>query len=166
MRIAWQNRFKIPRHPNFSDYTPEEMVLESWEQFLYENPKHLENTGISKKRNPKTGAAYFTCGDPVIDELERLFGEGITPNLNDYLTVKGNAPDIFRSPLFVKKDGEVVVPVTKPENIIVNEKGQTVTENGAKAEQVDFDKVDWDKAMDEDPVLKQLAGKLGVNYGR
>ena len=77
LRIAWQHRWKRPLHHDFKDYTMEELIIELHEQFYLENPDAIESQGIYKKKNPKTGITYYETGDPVLDELEREFGEDI-----------------------------------------------------------------------------------------
>ena len=38
LRIAWQIRFGVPRYAHFDDYTTEELIIEMWEIYYFENP--------------------------------------------------------------------------------------------------------------------------------
>ena len=95
LRIAWQHRWKRPLHHDFKDYTMEELIIELHEQFYLENPDAIESQGIYKKKNPKTGITYYETGDPVLDELEREFGEGRVPDMNKVFQHIDTGKDIF-----------------------------------------------------------------------
>lgn len=163
LRISWVNRYKIPMHKDFGDYTPEEMLLEAWEQFYYEHPDHLEMKNIFKRKNPKTGYAYYKTGDPVLDELEEAFGRGETPDLSIIDVAPG--PDIFRSAVFQSNDGRVIRPRTGLQGVQENEKGEKITVAGAKVEHENFQSSDdWVKEMLKgDPTLQMLAEKTGMS---
>lgn len=157
-RIEWVNRFKIPKYNSFEEYTREEATLESWEQYLFEHPQDLENQGISQKNNPKTGYKYYSTGDPLIDELERQFSEGKTPDLEKAFGHIKNGPEFFRSYYGAK------VPVAETlKNVKKDSTGAKISEAGTKIQVDDYKKSDeWLKeALEEDPVLKAMAEKLG-----
>ena len=59
LRISWHNKYKRPKHENFSEYTLEELLLEAWEQHYIANPDNLELKGIHKKINQRTGYKYY-----------------------------------------------------------------------------------------------------------
>lgn len=171
MRIAWQSKYQRPRYEKWDDYTPEEMILEAWEQWYLDNPDALELKGIIKKKNPKTGYTYYSTGDPLIDELEKAFSRGETPDLiSAFGHIKGGK-DIFRSPVFVHSEntvrgnsiGEAEAPRKGYEGVQENRKGEKIDVAGAKVKHDDFTSDEWIKdALNEDPVLKAMQEKLGV----
>lgn len=71
MRIAWVNKFKIPKYRHHDEYTLEEMLLESWEQFYFENPNHLENQRDLQKEGLKKLGTLITKRAMFIDALEK-----------------------------------------------------------------------------------------------
>lgn len=172
VRIAWTSRFKVPRYPRFADYTPEEALLELWEQFYFENPDNIEMQGISKRRNPQTGYTYYVTGDPLLDELEEAFGRGENPDMS-VLDDGGRGADIFREPVFMHsekgpgfKPGQPVAPQQGLSGVQEMADGAKITAGGAKVTHTDFSSDDWLKAkLDEDGSLKALAGKLGGSGG-
>lgn len=159
LRIAWQHRWKRPLYESFEDYSLEEAIVELWEQHFYENPKAIETKGVFKKRNPKTGYAYYETGDPLIDELERLFSEGIVPDLDKAFGHIGKGEDIFRAKVFVGEDGQPVAARRGLEGTVKTETGEHRTISGATVHHDDYTKEDW---MMDDPLLKSLKEKMGV----
>jgi hypothetical protein len=166
MRISWQNRFRIPRHPRFEDYTPEEIMVEAWEQFLFENPESLEAKGIDKCVNNVTGYKYYKTGDPIIDKLEAAYARGEDPNLDEAFGVVPDGVDIFRSDVWTDEEGKKLLPVTEPPKVTWNENGEKISEAGHKVDVADFSSDDWLKqGLDDDPILKSLATKWGIDNG-
>jgi len=166
LRISWQNKYGIPTHQRWEDYTPEEAVLEAWEQHLYENPKSLEAHGIDKAVNQETGEKYYITGDPVIDELERAFGRGEDPDLNAAFSGQDTGVDISRLPLWVDDGGSQHVPNTQAPRFEYNEHGEKVSDSGGKVDVANFQSDDWVKqALDDDPILKNLASRWGIDNG-
>jgi len=159
MRIAWTNRFGIPKYQAPDEYTPEEMLLETWEQYYYENPANLEMNGIFQRKNSATGYKYYVTGDPVIDALEKEFAEGKVPDLEKAFGHIKNGPDFFRS--YYRNN----IPAEKLyQDVKKNEKGEKISEAGTKVEVDQYKGSDeWVKdALTEDPVMKLMAEKLGV----
>jgi hypothetical protein len=166
MRISWQHRFKIPRHQRFEDYTPEEMMVEAWEQYLLENPDSLEANGIDKCVNSATGYKYYKTGDPIIDMLEAAYSRGEDPDLNEAFGDVPDGVDIFRSDQWEDLDGKKTVPIMEPPKVTWNENGEKISEAGHKVDVADFSSDDWLKqGLDEDPILKSLAKEWGINNG-
>jgi len=172
LRISWTSKFKIPRYQSFNDYTPEEIILETWEQFYFEHPDSLELKGINKKKNTKTGYTYYSTGDALLDQFEEAFGRGETPDLSA-LNNSETGKDIFREPVFTHTEhvvggdarpGDVVIPRKGFEGVQENEKGEKITVAGAKIQHEDYSSEEWlKKALQEDPGLKAIADKIGVN---
>jgi hypothetical protein len=161
LRISWTNRYKRPKYDHFDEYTLEEVVLENWEQFYFENPDHLELKGISKKINERTKNTYYVTGDPVIDALEREFSEGRVPDLQAAFGHIKNGQDIFRSPVFKGRGGQEIVPVQRPEVVKKNEKGEKITEAGTRVEHDNYNSDEWLKeALAGDDVLRRMAEKM------
>lgn len=166
VRIAWTNRFKIPRYPSFAAYTPEEALLEIWEQHYFENPDSLELKGIVKRKNPQTGATYYVTGDPVIDALEEAFGRNEVPDLS-VLTPASRGQDIFRAPVFQHSEGSLAGHTVSAEmglqGVQETPDGAKMTAGGAKVHHTDFSSDAWLKAhLDEDLAAKALGeGKDG-----
>lgn len=161
LRIAWVHRYSIPKHQNIDDYTLEELLLEAWEQHYHENPRSIELQGIVKRINQQTKYAYYVTGDPVIDALEKEFSEGKTPDLQAAFGHIKDGQDIFRSPLFKGRAGEVITPRTVPEVMKKNEKGEKVNSAGAAVEHDNYQTDQWVKdALEDDPVLKAMAEKI------
>lgn len=166
LRINWQNRFNRPKYDSFDEYTTEEMLLETWEQWYFENPSSLDLKGISKKVNARTGYKYYETGDPVLDELERQFSEGKLPDLEAALGHIKNGENIFNSPVFKGQGGQPVIPKTKaPEVVHKNQKGEKISEAGSKIQHDNFDSDEWlNEALQEDPVMKAWEAKMkGLN---
>jgi hypothetical protein len=167
VRIAWQARFKQPRYSSFGDYTPEEVMLELWEQFYFENPESVELHGLYKRRNAKTGYSYYVTGDPVLDQLEEAFGRGERPDLS-VLDGPGGGRDIFREPVFMHtekgpgfKPGVPVAPQQGLQGVQETQEGAKITAGGAKVSHTDFSSDAWLKAgLEDDLALKALAAKL------
>lgn len=165
LRIAWQNRFRVPSHPRFEDYTPEEAALEMWEQHFYENPDAVEMQGVYKRRDPRTGYVYYVTGDPLIDAYEAAFARGEIPDMSELSKVRPGR-DIFREPVFVHKQagkgfkaGDVIVPRVGPQGMQTTPSGETMA-GGAKVTHTDFTSDAWlKKALESDTALKALAGK-------
>lgn len=156
LRIAWQHRFGVPAHPRFEDYTPEEIVLEMWEQHYFENPDSIELRGVSRRRDPKTGFVYYVTGDPLIDSYERAFARGEVPDMGELSAVKPGR-DIFRAPVFVGRDGSPVAAQTGLQGVREGAGGETIAA-GAKVSHTDFRSDEWlGKALAEDTALKALA---------
>jgi hypothetical protein len=168
MRIAWQNRFKKSTHEKFEDYTPEELLLESWEQFFYENPDHRETHGLSKLKSKKTGKTYFKSGSKQIDDLEAAFARGEAPDLNAVDWGIKESQDIFRAPVFYKEGEEApVTPLQGPETFVKNAAGQYSDGMGNEVEYSDFKNDDWLlEAMGKDDTLSRLQEKFGVTNGK
>jgi hypothetical protein len=157
-RIEWINRFKKPKYEDFGEYTREEATLESWEQHLYENPRDLENQGISQKKNPKTGYKYYTTGDALIDDLEKQFSEGKVPDLDKAFGHIKNGADFFRTYYGGKISTDVAFKQVKKDA-----SGEKISEAGTRVEVDNYKKSDeWlSEALSDDPVLKKMAEKLG-----
>lgn len=172
VRIAWVNRFKIPRYPSFDNYTPEEALLELWEQYFFEHPDSLEMKGILKRKNAQTGYAYYVTGDPVLDAIEAAFGRGENPDLSVLNTKKGGR-DVFREPVFVHTEkgsgfepGMPVVPQQGLKGVQTAPDGAKITAGGAQVHHTDFSSDELVKAMlAEDTAFKALAAKLGGKGG-
>lgn len=168
VRIAWTSRFKVPRYPSFADYTPEEALLELWEQYYFENPDNIEMKGITKRRNATTGYSYYVTGDPLLDQLEEAFGRGERPDMS-VLDGPGGGKDIFREPVFVHTEkgpgfssGQPAVPQIGLQGVQDAPGGAKITASGAKVHHTDFSSDDWLKSkLEDDVALKALAGKLG-----
>lgn len=97
--------------------------------------------------------------------MEEAFGRGETPDMQS-LNFSGPAQDIFRAPVFESKSGEMLPAKTSPEKVIVNEIGETRLKTGEKVAHDSYDGDAWlTKALEEDPVLKSLAKKMGVENG-
>lgn len=161
LRISWVKRYRRPRYDHFDEYTIEEMLLETWEQYYLDNPNHLELKGIHKRINEKTKYSYYVTGDPLIDALEKQFAEGKVPDLQAAFGHIKNGQDIFRSPVFKGRGGQEIVPVQRPEVVKKNEKGEKITEAGARIEHDNYNSDEWVKeALDDDPVLKAMAAKI------
>lgn len=159
IRIAWHNRWGIPKHPHFNDYTQEEAILESWEQFYFDNPDSLEMKGIIKKQDPNTGYKYYQTGDPVIDELEKVFASGGIPDLEKAFGHIKNGESIWKHPVF--QGGKHVPSEPTPKVVKKNEKGEKITEAGTKLEHDNFKSDDWVKeALQNDPVLQSWEQKM------
>ena len=174
MRISWSNRYKIPRHTVFGDYTPEELVLESWEQYYFETPNSLDLKGIHQKVNAKTGLKYYQTGDPVIDAFEEAFSRGETPDMSSLNQYKGGQ-DIFRSPVFHHTQktpyganpGDTVTPRKGLQGVQETASGDKITVAGAKVEHDDYSSDAWVKqALEDDPALRALSEKIGLPHGR
>jgi len=158
LRISRSNKFKIPLKPDFNEYTPEQKLLEAWEQFYYENPDHLEMKGISKKKNAETGLTYYETGDPVIDEMEKAFSRGEFPNMSSLLPAK-EAPSAGSMPIFETIDGK---KVSAPIHAEVRANSNV----DAKIDHEDFTSDAWVKgALEDDPVLKKLSERFGAKNG-
>ncbi|MGZ3772941.1 MAG: hypothetical protein ACXVCN_04490, partial [Bdellovibrio sp.] len=82
IRVAWTHEFKKPKYDRFEDYTPEEAVLELWEQHYYKNPNSLEMQGLQKLTSARTGQKYYKTGDATLDAMEEAFARGETPDLS------------------------------------------------------------------------------------
>ena len=172
LRVAWSARFKRPMFDHFDEYTPELAMLEAWEQFYYENPDHLEMKGIHKMKNAKTGYTYYKTGDSTIDRLEEAFSRGETPDLEaEFGDIKGGS-DIFRENIFVHQHesaeqgfeaGQKVAPRTGYQGVKEDASGAKLTVAGTKIQHDDYKSDQWLKeALEEDPVLKMMAEKMGV----
>lgn len=163
MRIAWQNRFRVPRYPDFADYPLDEAILEAWEQFYYEHPDSLELKGIVKRKNPRTGYAYYSTGDKLLDRLEEAFGRGETPDLEKVFAHIQDGPDIFRKEVFVDGGGESFAPRRGASPVVQTEaKGETMGRESPKIQEDDFTSDRWvEDALRDDPVLKGLAERMG-----
>lgn len=167
VRIAWTNRFKVPRYPSFDHYTPEEALLELWEQHFYENPNAVDFAGIHKRKNRATGISYYVTGDPVLDELEAAFGRGERPDMS-VLNGKGGGRDVFRAPVFTHSQrgpgfeaGQAVAPHSGLQGVQEGPDGAKITAGGAKVTHTDFTSDDWLKAsLEEDSGLKAFADLL------
>lgn len=172
IRIAWTARFKIPRHPSYDDYTPEEVLLELWEQFYFENPESVELQGIHRRRNAQTGYVYYATGDPLLDELEEAFGRGERPDLST-LNGPGGGRDVFREPVFVHsergpgfKAGQPIAPQSGLQGVQESADGAKITAGGAKVHHTDFTSDDWLKAkLEDDVALKAFAEQFGGKGG-
>jgi len=161
-RIEYTARFKIPRYNSFDLYTPEEALLELWEQHYWENPDSLDLKGIIKKADEKTGYFYYQTGDPLIDELEEAFGRGEVPDMEKAFAHIKDGPDIFEMETFQTQKGQAIAARTRFEGMQTNEKGETITAAGTKVKHCDYSSEEWMKnALDEDPVLKKMAEKMG-----
>lgn len=172
IRIAWTNRYKIPRYPRYDQYTPEEVLVELWEQYYFEHPDSVEMHGIIKRRNAQTGYSYYRTGDPLLDQFEEAFGRGECPDMS-VLNNGGGGVDIFREPVFVHtergpgfKPGQPVAPQQGLEGVQETKDGAKLTAGGAKVHHTDFSSDDWLKAkLDDDVALRALADKLGGSGG-
>lgn len=168
VRVAWSARWKKPRYERFEQYTPEEALLELWEQFYYENPKNVELAGIYKRTNAQTGYAYYKTGDPMLDALEEAFGRGECPDLSVLNCPEGK--DIWRERIFEhdKKnictpEGAVVPARVGFQGVRKTKDGEKINEvTGAKIKGTDFTNDEWLKDFEEDEFLKQLAAKQGI----
>lgn len=143
------------------------MLLETWEQHLFENPDSMESRGINKCVNNVTGYKYYKTGDEIIDKLEEAFARGEDPDLNAAFAHIGEGVSIFRSDLWSDPNGGVVIPdMTAPKVVTWSDKGEKMSEAGNKVEIADFSSDDWLKqGLEDDPILKGLAKKLGVANG-
>lgn len=166
VRIAWQARFKIPRYPSFDLYTPEEALLELWEQHYYEHPDSVELSGVYKRRNAQTGYAYYATGDSLLDKIEEAFGRGETPDLSVFDGKGGR--DIFREAVFVHdkkgpgfKTGQAVAPESGLQGVQERADGAKITAGGAVVSHTDFSSDEWlKKALEDDTALKAFADKI------
>lgn len=174
IRVAWVNRFKVPRYQSPDAYTPEEILLELWEQFYFENPENIEMKGIQKRRNAKTGFSYYVTGDPLLDAMEEAFGRGEKPDMS-ILDGNGGGRDVFREPVFVHSEqvvggvraGTPVAPQMGLQGVQEMPDGAKITAGGAKVHHTDFSSDDWLKhKLDDDEALKALAAKLGGSSGK
>jgi hypothetical protein len=171
IRVAWSYRWKKPKYDRFELYTPEEAILELWEQYYYENPKNVELAGLYKRHNPATGYAYYKTGDPELDKLEEEFGKGNCPDLSVLECPEG--VDIWRQPVFVhdqhniaQPEGAVVSARTGFAGVQKTAQGEKInTANGAKIDGTDFTNDEWLKEFEEDEFLKRLADKQGIKNG-
>lgn len=163
LRIAWVHKYKRPLHDHYLDYTDEQMLLESWEQFYFENPDHLDVKGIEKKKSTK-GLDYYQCGDPVIDKLEQAFANGETPDLAEAFKDLKKGKDIFRERLFEHEHGEKSGMKIAPKGDIISEKIGEHEEGNEVISHDDYSSEDFLKqAAIEDPILKDFMTKAGLN---
>lgn len=154
-------------HDSWDKYTPEEVLLETWEQYFLENPDSLAAAGINKCVDATTGFKYYKTGDPLIDRLEEAFGRGELPDLDEaFGNVKGGT-DIFRSEIWQDNEGNAIVPnMEAPKVVTWSDKGEKINEAGNKVEIADFTSDDWlEQGLEDDPFLKGLAKQWGITNG-
>lgn len=144
LRIQWQTQFNRPRYDHFLDYTDEELIQEAWEIYFYNHPDDIRTKNVKKRYNKETGAVYYQVGDEIIDQLEEAFSRGDTPDLDAAFSFVEDGPSIWSMPWF---DGA-------PAEIMGDESDEI---------KIDFAGEDWLKqGIDDDPVLRAMAAKLGV----
>lgn len=169
LRISWHQRWNKPKYDKFEDYTPEEAVIETWEQYYLSNPDSIELKGIYKRKNKKTGYSYYVTGDPLLDKMEEAFGRGETPDLR-ILDRKGGK-DIFRAPVFTHTEnvvggrgsiGDTFAPRSGGQGVQINKEGDKISASGSKIKHDDYkNSDDWIKDMlKDDPGLAAIAEKL------
>jgi hypothetical protein len=162
-RIEWSARFNLPKYDKFEKYSREELLCELWEHFYLENPEHLDLKGMFKKVDEDTGYTYYVTGDPLIDELERSFGKGVVPDLNEAFKDDSKAKLIWEEPVFEDEEGNKLSASGRLDNAPENKSGKFITRAGTQAHKTDFTSDDWlDEALKEDPVIKSMKEKLGV----
>lgn len=160
LRIAWQIRFGVPRHSHFDDYAPEELIVEMWEIYYFENPNDLALKGIHKKVNPKTGYSYYETGDPIIDALEKQFSTGETPDLAEAFAGIKHGPSIWKAAAFTDKDGNTI---SAQRSASVQPEAKTEKMPDATSHSTDFTSDAWLKdAFAEDATLKAMAERMGI----
>lgn len=156
VRIAWTAQFNRPKYDRFEDYTPEEALLEVWEQYYFKNPDSLEMQGLSKRVHAQTRQKFYVTGDPVIDAIEEAFAKGEMPDLSVLQTQDGE--NIFKSNVF-GKSGKLNAAVGEQ----AESKSEKMEQASSKVSVDNFKSNNWiSDALDDDPEMKAMFEKLGV----